>query len=505
MQFIKKLDIDSIIIAALVVLIFLPRLYELNATTIYPDEIIWMGRSREVFYAVLKGNFDYFSHAWWFFTHATVAIGIPLLLLISPFQQILGINPSAYSLQIMPEIVASRLPHAVFMGFFLLLFYFIAKKFTNKYAAFVGTTLLALDPVFLQASRTILQDAMLSVFCFLAIASFFLIKNRKLSIFLASLLAALAFLAKPTGLLVFVTFALWVLFTKNRNELKKVVIIGALTYIWIFILWPYLWKDPFFIITYLWNQATISTLGTDNYYFGQITKSPPITYYFFQVAARLPAIITIIFLTSSRHLKRINKKTLSILFFSIAYFTLMSIMDKKAGARYILPIWPWIYLASAYSFWHLIKNQKQIVKTIATIGLILYQLTVAAVYFPDYYMFYNSFVGGTKNIHKYDLPNICYGTREAVEYIDKCFIDIDSVAILGSSKTVAPYYSDLQITTDWQKEKLIILEHAHKTLLPNDPDVVEIQKLPLVKKFDVKGAPMATIYTNDPNIKNHCQ
>lgn len=505
MQYIKKLNTNSIIIAALIVLIFMPRLYNLKATTIYPDEIIWMGRSREIFYAILKGNFDYFEHAWWFFTHATVAIDIPLLLLISPFQQILGVNPSAYSLQIMPEIVAARLPHAVFMGIFLLLFYFFAKKFTNKYVAFIGATLLALDPVFLQASRIVLQDAMLTAFCFLAIAAYFLIKNQKLSIFLTSLLAALAFLAKPTGLMVFVTFALWALLTKNKNELKKVVITGALTYVWIFILWPYLWKDPFFIVTYLWNQATISTLGTDNFYFGQITKSPSMTYYLFQVIVRLPAIITIIFITSTRHLARISKKSLSILLFSVTYFTLMSVMDKKAGARYILPIWPWIYLASAYSFWQLIKNQKQMVKICASGILILYQLTVAVAYFPDYYMFYNSFVGGTKNVHKYDLPNICYGTREAVEYIDHCFSGINSVAILGSSKTVAPYYSDLTITTDWKHEKLIILEHAHKTLLPGDPDILEVQKLPLVKKFDVKGAPIAYIYTNDPNIKNYCE
>lgn len=500
----KKLTSNSILTVILLVFVFLPRLYDLGATTIYPDEIIWMTRSRELFYAIFKGNFEYFNHAWWFFTHATVALGIPLLLIIAPFQQFLGQNPSIYSLQIMPEIVASRLPHALFMCGFLFLFYFFTKKLSNKYVAFIGTILLALDPVFLQSSRTVLQDAMLSTFCFLAICSFFLIKNNKQSITLTSLFAALAFLSKPTGLLIFVALAP-ALFTNSRQATKKMGLILVGMCICIYLLWPYLWQNPLFAFTYLWNQATIATLGSDNFFLGQITKSPPITYYLFQIATRLPVLIVILLISSIHHLKKLNKVALGIILFNLTYLVVMSIMDKKLGPRYILPLWPWIYLASAISFWQLINKSSQTIKILGATGLIIYQLTVAISYYPDYYLFYNSFIGGSKNAQKYDIPDLCYGTREAVEYIDTCFPEIDAVAILGSSKTVAPYYSSLKITTDWQKEKLIILEHAHETLLPHNKDVLEIKKSSLVKNIFVKGAHTATIYTSDLNITNYCE
>ncbi len=489
-------DAKALMYLALLTGVFLPRLYNLKETTINPDEITWASRSREVFYAILKKNFNYFKNAWWYEKEDTETIGLPLITLISPSQIILGKNDSSLSINILPEFTASRIAHSLTISLFLLTYFLFIKLKISPKTAILTTLLLSFDPVFTESSRMLQHDALFTVFSFLALISFLFIEEKNKSIISSGIFTAIAFMSKPQSIILAIPFFFF--------NAKKAFFAFTVAYIALLVLWPALWSNPLFIVEYLINQGTIASKGTANYFWGNISKNPSALYYLFQLAARVPIPIIVLFLVSFKYINKVlvNKKALAISIFNLAYLFSMSLMGKKLGARYILPLWPWIYLAASYS----LLNQKISKKLLSLliIFVIIYQATIAIKFFPNYFTFYNVFTGGTKKAQNYDLIGLCYGGREAAEYVKKCMPQVKSVAFLGCSKTVLPYYSSLKITTDWEKEEVIILENSFKTLLPNEPIIYKIQEKPLVHVININGAILSWIYSQK-HIKNYCQ
>ncbi len=233
---------------------------------------------------------------------------------------------------------------------------------------------------------------------------------------------------------------------------------------------------------------------------GQVTAKPPFYYYLYQLIARLP-LLTLIGLAATLLYKKLRVKipekrlTLSVLLFIGLYVIAMSFSPEKLGARYIFPIFPWLYLISAVSIVAMTNTLKKHLRLIAYMLCFASLVVTAVTYFPNYYLFYNSLVGGPEKAQKYDLVGLCMGAKDAVEYLEKAHHPT-SVAYIGCNKTVIPYYSPILVSTDWENEKFVIIEESLKTLSPEKDAVLYFQtKEPIFINYK-NGAILSRVYQN---------
>ena len=452
----------------------LPRLYRYTDTLVYPDEVTWMVKGKELIYALFTRNWYYLSHAWWTNTHDAYAIGLPLIFLNGLFQTIFA-GASKYSLHILTDIAASRIPGLLIGPLLLPLIYLFCTRFINRLTGIIAAVAYALSPIAIALDQWIIHDSFLTLFSFLAISSFLnSIKNEKISI-IPGFWLSLAFLTKPLGLFPFITWTLIALFNyTNKLHLKLWLINIVSFFVFTSLIWPQSWFTPLTAIPqYLIKQIQLSNTGDPihNFYLGQATDSPNWTYYLFQIFARTPEMILIFLLLSvALYFRRIKSKPLniyllSILAYIVSFLLFISITPLKGGVRYALPVIPWLYIAAAwgiYSFILRLNNLNKIIVLAILAELIMYPLA----YKPNYYLYYNNFVGGPQHARKYDLIGLCFGNKKALEYLDKTHIP-GTVGIIGCADS-GPYHTSRPLTKILDKADLIILETSFIQASTND-------------------------------------
>lgn len=506
------------------VLLFLialvPRLYNLDATTIYPDEISWLVRGKELLFTIKNGDSNQFQTMWWNHTDQNESIALPVVTTSAASLLLFGNNQTRYSLNLFSDMTAGRIPIAILTSLIIPFFYLLAKRFVSSKIAFLFAVLLAFDPIHLALSRWIMLDAVLTLFTFLVIYFFMIAENRRRFNILAGSVLALAFLTKPLGLISITTS--WVSQTKLYPQRK--VLIGVIWSIsaFFFFCWlllPGSWDKPIFsVIEYYTRQYTLGKMGYNVLFMGQPTTSPPPTFYFFQLYSRLPTSIVIIFMIflgktfyqflTIKNLKlfvKDHRPHIAISIFFIIFLTIISLANLKLGARYALPLWPWIYLACAsttdyiFNYFH-----NRLLKIIVTMSLLSYSLFNLFTYFPNYYLFYNELIGGSVNAQKHDLVGNCIATKKAFAYIKQCYPNLQSVAILGCDNVVAPYYFNGKITTDWKTENIVIVPYTYTQLLPQNEDVVFFKSQTPIYIAKENGAVLADVYSKTIIKNNSC-
>lgn len=490
------------------------RLYLLGETTIYPDEISWMVRGKEAIYALKQFNLEFFRYSWWNSNIGNEAIGWPISLLSASSLILLGSGQSGVSFNLLQDYIAGRLPVAITSAIFIPLFYLFSSYIFSRKIALLAAALLLLDSTHIGLSRWIIHDAFLATCTFIAVISFTIAvkQQEKYWLVIAGLFLSLGFLTKPNGLLPVVSWLVAMLYLPRIKERFVYLSWAGLSFIlFTIILWPSSWINPVFsIFEYLWRQTQLTQIGVNYYFMGTVSNSPPDWFYLFQIWAKLPTLVIFCFLVFLvRLLKNFNLASirlkeslifLSFLVFCISFLVSISLPNIKLGARYALPLWPWIYLAVASVITSTFTSKMY---RFVVLILILLSLSSAIKYFPENYLFYNSLVGGPKGAQKLDLVSLCYGSRQALDFTKKCKPEVNSVAILGCSNVTAPYYFHGKITTDWQKEKIVIVDNSYAKLLPN-VESVEFFKLQTPEKIiTLKEAEIARLYKNDPNIR--CQ
>lgn len=515
----KYLPIGLIFLIALGV-----RVWGLAKAPIFPDEITWMVRAKESFLAVRTFNwgyiYDFFNgaNAWWRIANDTQSIATPLALIIGPFIAYLGKGQSILSFNLLPDFVAARLPLVLINSLTIIPLYLLTERLVGRKAAVLTSLLYSLDPVAIAYSRLILNDGLLTFFVLLGIYSFFYIKNSKISIFLSSLSLACGFLTKPNGILLIVAWVTYGLISKNKGEVfKKIALTLFFATIFIQILWPESWYHPVTsIFEYLYRQNVLVSRGIRVYFAGIVTNNPPPYYYLLQILARLPSyallglIAALAFIVRKLAREGVKRKFLSsyIIHLSIASFALafllsVSFSAKKLGVRYILPIWPILYICASWAIYKLSAkyNLLRIVTALVlTVGV--YNL---ASYYPSYDYYYSELVGGPKNVQRYSLAAHCYGAKESVEYIAKCFPETGSFAYLGCARPVTPYYYPNPVTENWQGEDIVVIEESYR-ILRGETDAVNYYKDRVPQEsVAVKGAVLSRLYLNDPTLTNVCK
>jgi hypothetical protein len=72
---------DKLIPILLFLVAFLIRLYGISAHSLFADEITWMVRGKELFFALKQANLNYFINGYWLNKDTTWPIAMPMSLL----------------------------------------------------------------------------------------------------------------------------------------------------------------------------------------------------------------------------------------------------------------------------------------------------------------------------------------------------------------------------------------------------------------------------------------
>lgn len=510
----------------LIITIFLialvPRIYQLSETALFTDEVTWLVRGKETILALRALNFSHFQDIWWNDTKQTEAIGIPLVIVNGLFSVLFGSTYLKISFPLLHDFVAARLGVAIVNSLIFIVFYLFAKRLFHPGVALVTTIAFALDPFYLGWSRRIMHDAFLTLFTFSGIYFFLDAYKSKIHIFLSAILSAFGLLTKPQALLVLPTFVAQSLFWKVglREKVKKLLIAILLFVALSMIFWPTTWTNPGqTLVGYFLNQAHQVSKGHLYFYMGEATASPPAHFYLFQLVTRPPttiislAVIAVVIwlIHLFRNIKsfKLSKEfydTALLITFPILYLLIMSLSSIKLGGRYILPLWPWIYLASGYTLNRIF--QLRAFRRLPFLILSILLLTTSAIsiikYWPDTTFFYNELIGGAKNAQKYDSVGLCLGTKEALDYINHCFNGEPSVAVLGCSVGGAPYYY-ATLTQDYTEADILVAEESFVRLGSDKSALQYLSALEPVYTATKSGVTLSKIYQLNSSFKSKCQ
>ncbi len=103
-----------------------------------------------------------------------------------------------------------------------------------------------------------------------------------------------------------------------------------------------------------------------------------------------------------------NAVLIGYFFFAFLIFFMASVNKLQLGIRYILPVFPFIYLFTAYMlsiFWEHFEGKKQVWARFFTIGilslLLIWVVGSNILVFPSYLAYFNETIGGPKEGYKY--------------------------------------------------------------------------------------------------------
>jgi len=477
-------------LVAVVLLFFItliPRVYNLQATEIYPDEITWAVRSKETFYGIKAGNLFTYSEPWWKTKNDTEAVNLPTTIAGGASMFLLATNqPTNYSLELVPDYIAPRIASAFLSSIFIVIYYLAITKLSSRKIALLASLLFSLDPIHIALSRWFLPDLYLAFWMFLALSSFMVIKNKTIKTFITALFVSLAFLTKPTGLLVlapiFLMSPIWA------------ISLGIMSLFIIHFLW--LGNEDSIgieVLKYFQNQAQLAEKPFNAFFNGKITYDPPWYYYLYVLVVRLPesVLLAIVAIPFIKNLRRyLNKEQLSLILFTFLYILVMSLSAKKLGIRYLFPISPWLYFFAATAVIRTIKSR------LIIIILILYSVINVFLYFPNYYLYFNNISGGPNKVQQNYLVALCQGAKGSIDHILSSYKDVTTLAYIGCNYTAVPYYSAIKVVDDWQAQKVVVIEESYKQLHPNHPAAIFFSnKQPdYVNQFN--GVVLSRIYLN---------
>ncbi len=483
----------------------LPRLFLIGRAGIYSDEITWMVRGKEVVYGMIHRNSNYFEKAWWNKQNDTEAIGLPLVA-TSGMSYVFLAGDGKISLKLLPEIVAARLPVAIISAFLPLVILFFGIRFFSFDVGLIAALIYAFNPVALGLDRWVVHDSFLTVFSFFSL-SFFLVagKRQKISI-LPGFFLALAFMTKPNGILPLLGWVVFWLFNFKSKRVFNLFWVNVVTFfVMITVFWPASWWSPIFaFFEYMYRQINLVQGGMRNFYLGEVTNNPGWTYYFFQLGTKLPE-VTIIGTVYGLCLSIYRFKTLKKLrnfdvlvaagSYWLMFMIIITFSPKKLGVRYALPLFPWIALLSAYGLDKMIKVVKPAVGKVILILLGIISLIYPISFVPDYYQYYNVFVGGPRGAQKYDLVGFCASSKPAFEFLNK--IDFQGkVYVAGCADPVSYYSTKIAVVHDFREADLVVVETYLRSQHPEDLVFSFLEGKTPDKQFKNHGAVMVEIFEN---------
>lgn len=319
-------------------------------------------------------------------------------------------------------LIASRtitLLLAILLGFYI---YRFSTVLYGEKSGIISLTLFAFSPEMLAYSGLIIPDMPLAVFSFIAVYYFWLcrendsMRNR----LLAGVFLGLALLSKFTALLLLPIFAALcavIMATEKKNMSGTVSIVMAVA---ILILFAGYGFDISPFILGVQFQLEHAGIGHNSFLMGEYSTNG--WWYYYIVVFLLKTPIPILVLSSlalvlylAKHLTR-RIDALFLLAPVFAIFLLFSIKHQSIGLRYILPVYPFLFVFIGSLTLYGDKMRYFV------FGLTALHISASLLAAPHYLAYFNQFVGGADNGYKYLVDsNLDWGQelKGLKKYMDK--------------------------------------------------------------------------------------
>ncbi len=351
----------------------------------------------------------------------------------------------------------ARLPNillASFGGIFL--FFWIRKKF-DLIAAVLASFFYFLSPNILAHARLATTDIAATVFIMCSVFTFWDLVNKpgRVKALIAGVFMGLAMMSKYSALLLFPVYAVLTVSIYSRQltsakRLKTPILSSFFLFLCIsfFVLWagyafefkPFL-KDvlrpegkieifenvirriypaagvefldrakswlytvpvplsSFFLGVLGVLKHASGSMGT--FFMGYRSSGHPMYYVLvFLIKTPIPVIISF-FLGTLILFRRTEKRALHVYLLSVMliYFIMASRSDLQLGLRYVLPVYPIIFVIASIGLTDLFAKRR-VFKAVG-FGLILWSCVIPLYVWPDYLSYFNESIGGPGNGYKY--------------------------------------------------------------------------------------------------------
>lgn len=344
----------------------------------------------------------------------------------------------------------SRLPFIILtITLGLIIFWFIAKITRSELAGLISVIFYALCPNIIANGHLATNDFLLAFFFVLvALALYFYAKKlTKQWIVIVGLCVAGAILSKFSALTLFLIipflFAIYV-YLKKITPKQAIIDLSSILVITLGAVLLIYNRNIIFFFQGIVIQFTRT--GSPAYLFGQYSETGW-WYYFplaFLIKTPLPTIF--LFVVSSIYIVINWQKiidylpliALPVIFFLVACFNKLDL-----GIRYILPVFPFIYLGIGLVFFYVIKQFKKYYYAIITIIFFSILINFFSFYkiTPYQIAYFNELVGGPNNGYKYLIDsNLDWGQglKELAGYLKKN--NINEPIYLSYFGTASPEY-----------------------------------------------------------------
>ncbi|MDD5687942.1 MAG: glycosyltransferase family 39 protein [Elusimicrobia bacterium] len=295
---------------------------------------------------------------------------------------------------------------AIILGFFIYKWAFILWGY---YGAILSLILYVLSPNMSAWAGVVNTDFGLTVLVFLSVFMFWLyLRNPSTKkLFLTGILFGLAQSTKVSALLLYPLFLFlgifWIKYRKEKTfpmiliSIIKIFIIGffVLSITYIFSGLP----NYFAGVNQIFNSMKE---GRDVFINGNIYRYGVWYYYLFALMIKnpVPFLILLFWVVSYVYsLKKDPNLKIVIIFLSvvpIVWLMIASLSKSQLGIRYILPIYPFIFVLLGIISKSL-NNPKKYILAFLIIWMVINNVKI----YPHYLTFFNEFIGGSKNGYKY--------------------------------------------------------------------------------------------------------
>jgi len=472
MQWVKTINKKTILFVLLFCLLFLIfRVDKLGSDTINPDAVNWHYRS-EQFVVGLKNHI-------WSKTYQHYHPGVTLMWItgvpVEIFKQLSGVEVynqySFYSFHFIAKyaLVIVQLILSVLLIFWL-------SKILKFNKALLTVTIFSFEPFIVGNSRLYHMDIIFTLFVFggLVLSNLYIKEERNIWAILTGVFCSLAFLTRSLGIgsLLFVLGVGSIfLFYKTRDYKKVVKFMGLVLVPFIITtltMFPALWEKPWWVLKDIFTEG--ERIGVRNGHsqiiFGKEVESAGFGFYPLVLVLKLSPFIIYGILLYLMKLVPIfrNKEVKSevVLFkkekyvglisysliFYLGYFLVMSFPTKKID-RYMITIFPFIALISAFGFMSLISKTKQVWSSgfkVSAAFLLLLLLYSDISYHPYQFTYTNPIFGNAKKANDIiGQKSFGIGIFEVKDYLQSHYGSAAEVGFIDT-KPIKSIYPNSQVS-----------------------------------------------------------
>ncbi len=294
-----------------------------------------------------------------------------------------------------------RFPTVVITSLFIVVFYILLLNLlANEKIALIAAILLALDPFFVNYSRVIHHDALVTVFMTLTLLSamLYLQQENIRWLLLSGVMLGLAVLTKPTALFLIPFIGLmWLWRTYRTRQWQSFgwgilwAGIGLFTFV---IIWPALWRDPTGTIARLIETSLIGATGDSKQTLIPAlipNRLPELGVLFYPVNfllswGILPTLgLAILLFTWWRGKEAESNRVKSVLTWLLLFSFLLILTLIPLGTRdirYYMPAWPTLITVAAVGL-------TQFTNQIKPGAIVVLSIVLLLPYYPYYISYYN--------------------------------------------------------------------------------------------------------------------